>query len=68
MEKTVNQSTIPCDHRVSKMVRAFDTRMLDLSASEARASPADVSICGSGLREKRNRSRDEEGRRKKEDK
>ncbi len=47
MEKTVNQSTIPRDHRVSKMVRAFDTRMLDLSASEARASPADVSISSS---------------------
>ncbi len=47
MEKTVNQSTIPHDHRVSKMVRAFDTRMLDLSASVARASPADVSISSS---------------------
>ncbi len=42
MEKTVNQSTIP---RVFD--RVFDTRMLDLSASEARASPADVSISSS---------------------
>jgi len=47
MEKAVNQSTIPRDHRVSKMVRSFHKRMLDLSASEARVNPADVSISSS---------------------